>query len=229
MLCTYCTTGRFTIKASPAFLLHKTKFNFKLFLAIVLWYIMKVFANFQNKILILRSLWFCKNENFAPRGRNCRFFGIYFLKIYLIDRNVYVETSDKSLHPTEGHWPGPSILWRSRHIWRRPLMRVLQSCDGPCSLWVCSIFSGHFTNQLSASDAELDNSELFFAGLGIRSSVFWANCSFFAKKLAKERFAQKKRPIPSFAHFWWATWAICSWLLFAHQKWIAHFLNKKPI
>ena len=29
------------------------------------------------------------------------------------------------------------------------------------------------------------------SGLGIHSSVFWANCSFFAKKWANERFAHK--------------------------------------
>ena len=51
----------------------------------------------------------------------------------------------------------------------------------------------------------------------------------FCQKISEWAIRSKKRPIPSFAHFWWATWAICSWLLFAHQKWIAHFLNKKPI
>ena len=32
----------------------------------------------------------------------------------------------------------------------------------------------------------------------------------FCEKWANERFAQKNA---WFAHFWWATWAICSWLL----------------
>ena len=45
------------------------------------------------------------------------------------------------------------------------------------------------------------------SGLGIRSSVFLANRSFFALKCA---ICSKKRAIHSFAHFWWATWAICS-------------------
>ena len=31
----------------------------------------------------------------------------------------------------------------------------------------------------------------FSAGLGIRSSVFQANCSFFAQKLANEQFTKK--------------------------------------
>ena len=78
---------------------------------------------------------------------------------------------------------------------------------------------------------------IFFAGLGIRSSVFWANCLFFAKKWANERFAQKNEWLAhslifgeqperfthgcSFlvsnlskslmvAHFWWATCVIRS-------------------
>ena len=38
------------------------------------------------------------------------------------------------------------------------------------------------------------------AGLGIRSLVFCANHSCFANKWANE----------PFAHFWWATWTICS-------------------
>ena len=66
------------------------------------------------------------------------------------------------------------------------------------------------------------------SGLGICSSVFWANCSFFAKKWANERLAKTTRDllIPSIfgwyflvsdlsellmvAHCWWATWAIRS-------------------
>ena len=238
MLCTYCTTGRFTIKASPAFLLHKTKFNFKLVLAIVLWYIMKVFANFQNKILILRSLWFCKNENFAPRGRNCRFFGIYFLKIYLIDRNVYVETSAKSLHPTEGHWPGPSILWRSRHIsliFSKDKILEKTFDDGSTKLWwpLLSMSMQYIFRTFHQPTF----------GIRCRTWQFWtvlcragnsligflSELLVFCEKISEWAIRSKKRPIPSFAHFWWATWAICSWLLFAHQKWIAHFLNKKPI
>ena len=63
----------------------------------------------------------------------------------------------------------------------------------------------------------------WYAALGICSTVFWANNSFFAKKLANEQFTQKTSDllIHSFfvsdlsdllmvAHFWWATWAICS-------------------
>ena len=81
----------------------------------------------------------------------------------------------------------------------------------------------------------------YVAGLGIHSSVFWANRWFFAKKVENEQFAQKKQAIRSFAYFWWTTWAIRSWSLifgerpeqFAHQKredeQIAHFLNKKNV
>ena len=47
-------------------------------------------------------------------------------------------------------------------------------------------------------------------GLGIRSSIFWGNRLFFAKKWANELFAQKNERFAHFAHFWWATWAICS-------------------
>ena len=84
------------------------------------------------------------------------------------------------------------------------------------------------------------------AGLGIRSSVFWANRSFFRKKWANARFAQKSEQFAhslifrerpkrfahgcSFlvsdlskslmvAHFWWATWAICSHRSFWWGTW----------
>ena len=64
----------------------------------------------------------------------------------------------------------------------------------------------------------------FPPGLGIRSSVLRANHSFFAQKWANEQFAQKNErfahdrsfPLSNLseslmvAHFWWATWAICS-------------------
>ena len=59
-----------------------------------------------------------------------------------------------------------------------------------------------------------------YAGLGIRSSVFWANRSFFAQKWANEQFTKKTSDslIRSclvsnlsdslmVAHFLWATWA----------------------
>ena len=83
----------------------------------------------------------------------------------------------------------------------------------------------------------------FNTGLRIRSSVFWANHSFFAQKWANERFAQKnkwiarflpknermsdslqKRAIRSFAHFWWATWAIgsCSLIYGKQPERFAH-------
>ena len=76
------------------------------------------------------------------------------------------------------------------------------------------------------------------AGLGICSSVFWANQSFFVKKLVNEQFAHKKTSDSLFfgewperfahgrsflvsdlndllmvAHFSWATWANHSWSL----------------
>ena len=59
------------------------------------------------------------------------------------------------------------------------------------------------------------------AALGIHSSVFLSNCSFFANKWSNKRFAQKNE---WFAHFWWATWAIGSWsLIFSERReWIAH-------
>ena len=73
----------------------------------------------------------------------------------------------------------------------------------------------------------------FLSGLGIRSFYFRANRSFFVKKWANERFTHlliwfpskslvfcqkmsewaihsKKWVIHSFAHFWWAKWAIPS-------------------
>ena len=44
-------------------------------------------------------------------------------------------------------------------------------------------------------------------GLGIRSSVFWANRSFFAQKWA---IAIAHFLWATWANFWWVTWAICS-------------------
>ena len=52
-----------------------------------------------------------------------------------------------------------------------------------------------------------------FAGLEIRSSVFRANCLFLAKKMSEWAIRSKKRAIHSFAHFWWAKWAIRSFLV----------------
>ena len=70
-----------------------------------------------------------------------------------------------------------------------------------------------------------------YTGLGIRSSIFWANCSFLAKN---ERMSDslKKRCnllIRSFlvsnlsdslmvTHFWWANWANLSWSLTSLTK-----------
>ena len=83
------------------------------------------------------------------------------------------------------------------------------------------------------------------AGLGICSSVFRANRSFFVQKWANEQFAEKnerfthslifgERPerfahdrsfplsdlskLLMVAHFWWATWAICSHCSFDLSK-----------
>ena len=70
-----------------------------------------------------------------------------------------------------------------------------------------------------------------FAGLGIRSSVFWANCSFFAKKWANKRFAQKNEQVSDFlnkneqfAHLSWATWANPSFVMsdLSHSLTVPH-------
>ena len=87
----------------------------------------------------------------------------------VLNHSTLLKGTDRDQAFCEGAGISHSFFPRTKY-WRRPLMMVLQSCDGPCSQR--SIFSGHFTNQLSASDAELDNSKLFFAGLGIRSSVY---------------------------------------------------------
>ena len=66
---------------------------------------------------------------------------------------------------------------------------------------------------------------LWFRGMGITSSVILPNCSFFVRKRANERFAQKKSNslIHTFlvsesltvAHFWWG---ICSQSLFFGER-----------
>ena len=79
------------------------------------------------------------------------------------------------------------------------------------------------------------------AGLGIRSSVFWANRSFFAKYKQMSDFLKKTRDslIISFlvnnlshslmvAHFWWATWVIQSHCSLKKRDW-ANRLFKKNV
>ena len=76
-----------------------------------------------------------------------------------------------------------------------------------------------------------------FPGLGIRSSVFWANRSFFAKKMSEWAIRSKKSNSldRSFlvsdlskslmvAHLSWATWASRSQLLICPERseWISH-------
>ena len=58
-----------------------------------------------------------------------------------------------------------------------------------------------------------------FSGLGIRSSVFWANRSFFCEKNNEWEIRSKKRAICSFAHFWCATWVIRSHLSLKKREW----------
>ena len=69
----------------------------------------------------------CRACDGRSRSRNCRFFGIEFLKIYLFSRNVEmcrfskIETSAQSLHPTvEGQChkiPGLKVQWNSnKHL-----------------------------------------------------------------------------------------------------------------
>ena len=56
---------------------------------------------------------------------------------------------------------------------------------------------------------------------------------FFAKKWANEQFAQKNkwfsRELLTVAPFWWVTWAICSQLLFCHERLerFAHIAHQK--
>ena len=96
------------------------------------------------------------------------------------------------------------------------------------------------------SDYFLDSGQILYLneycryrpGLGIHSSLFWANCLFFGKKWANERFPQTKPALRSFAQFlvsylsnllmfvqfWWATWANRSSLLSFSERpeWFAH-------
>ena len=72
-------------------------------MAIVLWCIRKDSANFYQKIFIFKApAIFWKWKLFRAcdvraRGRNCRFFGIELLKIYLISRKVYVFKNPKKV------------------------------------------------------------------------------------------------------------------------------------
>ena len=67
-------------------------------------------------------------------------------------------------------------------------------------------------------------------GLGICSSVFWANRSFFVKKWANERFTHslsfgeepERCRFVHIAHFWWATWVVCSHHSLKKREWVNH-------
>ena len=121
------------------------------------------------------------------------------------------------------HWISMHVylnmrIWMSMHAYLNE-----NSCvsEWACMrIWICVSESAclHFWICVSES------------GLGIRSSVFPANRSFFVQKLENERFThllifgeRPKRfahdrsfPLSDLskshmvAHFWWATWAICS-------------------
>ena len=132
----------------------------------------------------------------------------------------------------------PGSLWEyvlmSVFMWSLPLPRfsgrlsfdVILLCDSYYSLcmfsvqWFLSLF-GRAGNSL----------------IGFRRKSL-----VFCPKMSKWAIHSKKWTIHSFAHFWWATWAICSpslisserperFTYIAHQKrgneQLTHFLNKK--
>ena len=55
------------------------------------------------------------------------------------------------------------------------------------------------------------------SGLGIRSSVFWANCLLFVSEREKERFAHEKKQIALVALLSWVTGANRSRSLFCNE------------
>ena len=137
--------------------------------------------------------------------------------------------------------------------------------DCACRVWLCKkfactesvlakfwIYKNKFSDSAQSPFSQISKQKLIFhqnhcslfiTELGLRSSVFWANRSFFAQKWANEWFAQKNErfthslifgerperfahncsfPLSDLseslmvAHFWWATWAIrshCSFLV----------------
>ena len=118
--------------------------------------------------------------------------------------------------------------------------KVLKNDQHPCYYYCILVYFQTVSRLLSSYVWEGNFARVSKAGLEIRSSVFWANCSFFAKKelmsnLLKntndllifgewpERFAHGCSFLVSelseslmVAHFWWATWAIrshCSFLV----------------
>ena len=105
--------------------------------------------------------------------------------------------------------------WEFAHSLIAHLLRSLRSLRTNGRLWANpQDRSGQMSNSERIAQIAQDK----WAGLGIRSSVFWANHSFLAKKWA---ICSKKRVINSFlvsalskslmvAHFWWAAWGICS-------------------
>ena len=96
-----------------------------------------------------------------------------------------------------------------------------------CLTYYLSIFHFHPTLIFPRHGNKVLTCITVFSGLGICSSVFWANQSFFAKNeliMSKWAICSKKPAIHSFAHFlvsdlskslmvihfWWANWVICS-------------------
>ena len=65
---------------------------------------------------------------------------------------------------------------------------------------------------------EITSFGCIYSRLGIHSSVFWANRTFFCEKNELMSDLLKKRAICSFAHFWWATWTICSQSLISSER-----------
>ena len=109
------------------------------------------------------------------------------------------------LNPPPPH--GPLINRQKRFSWK-----ILSFGD----IWTLSS-----KNSTPRQDWEFAH-RFFWAN---RSSVFLSKsligfsvqiAHYFAKKWGNEQFAQKKTE--RFAHFWWATWAIYSWLLILGEQ-----------
>ena len=81
-----------------------------------------------------------------------------------------------------------------------------------CHILCCAKLLWHPNSKISCLNVA------FSPGLGIRSSVFWAICSFFVSERAKEQYAHETEQIAPVALLSRATWANCSRLLFCHER-----------
>ena len=107
--------------------------------------------------------------------------------------------------------------------WKRYFLGKDNGCNSTLDIW----------HELVIYDSPLATMMYFYhiciystvkCRAGNSLNLFLSESLVFLQKMSESEICSKKRAILSLAHFWWATWVICSWLLiFGEQpKWITH-------